>query len=171
LCPAPTFGFFSLSPFLSLHFPILQFLKPSFSLSLPAMDWDERVELRHEKITLEWVGQLRQSRPHIPAWISTFRDNQPCQILDDHHGSFNWSLSLRFNDGVEWLVRFPVPGRVMQVDEKTAREVEISRFIKRNTIIPIPTIHMWGLSKDNPLGLGPFIIMDFIHGASLGKIW
>ena len=31
--------------------------------------------------------------------------------------------------------------------------------------------HAWGPAASNPLGLGPFIIMDFIDGVSLGDIF
>ncbi|OBT94419.1 hypothetical protein VE01_07684 [Pseudogymnoascus verrucosus] len=44
------------------------------------------------------------------------------------------------------------------------------QFIKLETSIPIPLVIAWGTSDDNPLGLGTFIIMEFIEGESLGKI-
>jgi len=43
-------------------------------------------------------------------------------------------------------------------------------YVKSHTTIPVPAIHHWGLSKDNPLGLGAFIIMEFIAGMSLRNI-
>jgi hypothetical protein len=36
------------------------------------------------------------------------------------------------------------------------------RYVKANTTIPIPHIYHCGLAADNPLGLGPFIIMDYV---------
>jgi hypothetical protein len=77
---------------------------------------------------------------------------------------------VQFEDNVKWIVRFPVPGKVMHGDEKTQREVATMQFIKLETSIPIPLIIAWGTSDDNPLGLGAFIIMGFIEGVSLGKI-
>ncbi|OBT61997.1 hypothetical protein VE03_08291 [Pseudogymnoascus sp. 23342-1-I1] len=44
------------------------------------------------------------------------------------------------------------------------------QFIKLKTSIPIPLVIAWGTSDENPLGLGAFIIMDFIEGESLGRI-
>ncbi|OBT85240.1 hypothetical protein VE02_05213 [Pseudogymnoascus sp. 03VT05] len=44
------------------------------------------------------------------------------------------------------------------------------QFVKLETSIPIPLVIAWGKSDENPLGLGAFIIMEFIEGESLGKI-
>jgi hypothetical protein len=77
---------------------------------------------------------------------------------------------VQFKDYVKWIVRFAVPGKVMNGDEKTRREVATMQFIKLETSIPIPLVIAWGTSDDNPLGLGAFIIMEFIEGESLGKI-
>ena len=118
------------------------------------------------------MGKFREKREvALPRWISSFRNGYPCRILDNHFGSFNWSCSLSFDDGEEWLVRFAVPGKVMDGDAKVVREVATMQLIREKTNIPVPAIHGWGQSKDNSLGLGPFIIMNFIRGESLGKLW
>lgn len=62
------------------------------------------------------------------------------------------------------------PGKAMNGDEKVRNEVATMQFIKAETRIPIPSVKAWGMSEDNPLGLGAFIIMDFIDGEPLGKI-
>lgn len=33
----------------------------------------------------------------------------------------------------------------------------------RKTTIRIPEIYAWGLARDNPLGLGPFMLMNYIE--------
>ncbi|KAH7333324.1 hypothetical protein BKA65DRAFT_479871 [Rhexocercosporidium sp. MPI-PUGE-AT-0058] len=58
----------------------------------------------------------------------------------------------------------------MLADEKVAMEVETLSRIHEETDIPVPRTHGWGLAKHNPLGLGPFIVMDFIEGVSLESI-
>jgi hypothetical protein len=68
------------------------------------------------------------------------------------------------------MVRFSVPGRVVNGDEKVKREVATMRLIRRNTTVPVPSIIAWGLAAENPLELGPFIIADFIEGESLGDL-
>ena len=37
------------------------------------------------------------------------------------------------------------------------------KYVAANTTIPIPRIHHYGTAADNPTGLGPFIIMDYIE--------
>jgi hypothetical protein len=77
---------------------------------------------------------------------------------------------VQFEDNIKWIVRFAVPGKVMNGDEKIRSEVATMQFIKTETTIPIPLVIAWGTSDDNPLGLGAFILMEYIEGESLGKI-
>lgn len=49
-------------------------------------------------------------------------------------------------------------------------EIEVMSLIHEKTTIPVPHIKAWGLAASNPLGLGPFIIMDFIDGVSLNGL-
>ena len=135
------------------------------------MDWDERTEASHYAESLSWARKFNDVRgAGIAGWVSTFRHNLPCEIVSDHCGSFNWSCKVRFEDGTQWMVRFAVPGRVMKGDEKVSHEVATMQFVKEQTNIPVPSIIAWGLSHENPLGLGPFIIMEFIEGEPLNTI-
>ncbi|KAF1916447.1 hypothetical protein BDU57DRAFT_556679 [Ampelomyces quisqualis] len=135
------------------------------------MDFDRCVETCNMERALEWGAAFDKERnTTLPRWLSGYRNCQPCEVLTTYHGSFNWSCSVRFKDGITWLVRFAVPGKVMDGDAKVAREVATMYYVKSHTTIPVPAIHHWGLSKDNPLGLGAFIIMDFIAGMSLRNI-
>lgn len=68
------------------------------------------------------------------------------------------------------MVRFTVPGKIMDKDEKVHWEVITIQFIKAKTKIPVPSIITWGCSADNPLGLGPYIIMEYIDGQPLDEI-
>ncbi|KAK3365064.1 hypothetical protein B0T24DRAFT_652230 [Lasiosphaeria ovina] len=49
-------------------------------------------------------------------------------------------------------------------------EVKALSFIREGTSIPVPNVQAWGPAASNPLGLGPFIIRDFIDGVSLSDI-
>ncbi|KAF2460783.1 hypothetical protein BDY21DRAFT_413054 [Lineolata rhizophorae] len=116
------------------------------------MDFDRRVDMCNMDRALKWGAAFDKERnTTLLRWLSSYRNGQLCEVLTTYHGSFNWSCSVRFKDGITWLVRFAVPG-------------------KSHTTIPVPAIHHWGLSEDNPSGLGPFIIMDFIAGMSLRDI-
>lgn len=135
------------------------------------MDWDERAENSHRSDSLAWSGKFNEARGGpFSTWLSTFRNGLPCEVVGDVCGSFNWCCKVQFEDNIKWIVRFAVPGKVMNGDEKIRREVATMQFIKTETTIPIPLVIAWGTSDDNSLGLGAFIIMEFIEGESLGKI-
>ena len=135
------------------------------------MDWDERAQKAHDDESLAWAHTFNGTPPSdIAKWISTFRNGYTSEFVCNMCGSFNWSCRIRFNDGLQWVVRFAVPGKVMNGDEKMRREVITMQFIKTKTTIPVPSVIAWGCTSDNPLGLGPYIIMDFIEGQHLDQI-
>jgi hypothetical protein len=156
-------------PLPDIHFSSADTLIPLLHTLI--MDFDRRVDTCNMDRALEWGAVFDKKRnTTLPQWLSGYRNRQPCEVLKTYHGSFNWSCSVRFNDGITWLVRFAVPGKVMDGDAKVAREVATMYYVKSHTTIPVPTVHHWGISKDNPSGLGAFIIMDFIAGMSLRDI-
>jgi hypothetical protein len=139
------------------------------------MDINQRIELIHEVESKLWVDKVNQRRTKLlPEWVSTFHpDRLRCQIEGDFlHGAYNVGQKATFSDGTAWLVRFPRVGNVCgdYADEKVAMEVEVMSLIHEKTTIPVPHIKAWGLAASNPLGLGPFIIMDFIDGVSLNGL-
>lgn len=101
------------------------------------MEWDERAELAHDTLCDEWFSKFRAQRgPIIANWVSSFRSGHPSAIVEDHCGSFNWSCRVRFKDSVEWLVRFAVPRRVMDGDEKLHREVAVMCLVREKNKDP-----------------------------------
>ncbi|OAA53512.1 Protein kinase-like domain protein [Niveomyces insectorum RCEF 264] len=122
-----------------------------------------------------WLSLVVQKRPDLLDWASSLHP----QTLACHfeggflHGSYNLGQKVMFSDGTtQWLVRFPLQGHVCPqfADEKVAMEVETMRLIRERTTVPVPDIKHWGLAADNPLGLGPFIIMDFVPGVPLESV-
>jgi hypothetical protein len=139
------------------------------------MDVNRCIELIHGVESTLWVEKVNQTRTKLlPEWISTFHpDRLCCQIEGGFlHGAYNVGQKVTFSDGTAWLVRFPLVGNVYgeYADEKVAMEVEVMSLIGEKTTIPVPQIKAWGLAASNPLGLGPFIIMDFIEGMSLNGL-
>lgn len=135
------------------------------------MDWDESAEYCYYNESPSWARRFNTSRGRaIAFWVSTFRNNQPSEVIGDNCRSFNWSCRIKFDDGVQWMAQFAVSGRVMDGDAKTWHEAATMRFVKEKTNIPVPSVIAWGLSHDNPLGLGAFIIMDFMEGEPLNVI-
>lgn len=99
-------------------------------------------------------------------WVATLHpDKVPCQLDGGFlNGSYNVCQKFLFEDGTTLLLRFP---RVKSIspnyaDEKVAMEVEALSIIRERTTIPVPKITAWGLADANPLGLGLFILMEFI---------
>lgn len=78
---------------------------------------------------------------------------------------------LHFCDGTTWLLRMPIVGNVCDdyADEKVAVEVEVLSLL-RDRNIPVPSVITWGLRAANPLGLGPYIVMEFIQGVSISTL-
>lgn len=87
-------------------------------------------------------------------------------------GSFNLSLKVKREDNDECvIIRFPYQGRVYEPwrEEKVKNEVMAMTYIRERTGIPVPRIRCWGLTRESPEQLGPFIIMDLMEGQSLGR--
>ncbi|RMZ74901.1 hypothetical protein DV738_g5683, partial [Chaetothyriales sp. CBS 135597] len=70
---------------------------------------------------------------------------------------------MKFKDGGSAIIRFPKPGATMFPEEQMRDEFEIIRYIHQHTSIPAPEVLHWGTSEENPLGLGPFMIMEYIE--------
>ncbi|KAK8135220.1 phosphotransferase family protein [Apiospora sp. TS-2023a] len=56
----------------------------------------------------------------------------------------------------------PIPGVIPFPEEKTRYEVATMRYVAAHTTTPVPHIYHHGTAAENPSGLGPFIIMDYI---------
>ncbi|KAL1871110.1 hypothetical protein Daus18300_004855 [Diaporthe australafricana] len=78
------------------------------------------------------------------------------------HGSFNLNWRFGFETGSA-MFHVPFPGSTKFFDEKIRAEVATMKMIEERTIIPVPHIYHWDYAADNPTGLGPFIIMDYIE--------
>lgn len=44
------------------------------------------------------------------------------------------------------------------------------KYIAANTQIPVPRVIAYGAAEDNPIGLGPFIIMSWVEGKQMSEI-
>jgi hypothetical protein len=48
-------------------------------------------------------------------------------------------------------------------EEKIRYEAETMRYVAAHTTIPVPRVYRYGTAAENPTGLGPFIIMDWVE--------
>ncbi|KAF2459438.1 hypothetical protein BDY21DRAFT_338253 [Lineolata rhizophorae] len=134
------------------------------------------VDLRHQIQAQLWVDKLNKAheRGQLCPWVSTFHPKRLACRLEGtfYHGSFNAGVKMAFSDGTAWMVRFPRVGKVHNeyAEEKVAMDVRAISLIRERTTIPVPEIQAWGYSADNLLGLGPFIMMDFVNGVCLNDL-
>jgi hypothetical protein len=143
------------------------------------MNFDERYDILHEIQKDRWVSEVAamRERGELARWVSTYHGHRLSCATDGTvkfiNGGYNLSQKLTFTNGDVWLVRFAQKGVVWDdlADEKVAMEVEALMRIRQETDVPVPKVHGWGTAANNPLGLGPFIIMDFIGGVSLESLW
>ena len=140
------------------------------------MDTNALMDIIHEVQGQLWVDKVNETHltGRLCQWVSTFHPGKlPC-VLDGtfHHGAFNAGMKMVFSDSTAWMVRFPRVGMVSDdyIDEKVAMEVTALSFIRNRTTIPVPRVQAWGPAASNSLGLGPFIMMDFINGVSLSDL-
>ncbi|KAF2428670.1 phosphotransferase enzyme family protein [Tothia fuscella] len=134
--------------------------------------YDEIAEKGGDDEWCKWKENVLNSKDEIAHFVARYRPgSQDPEVIDWMEGSFNLCLRVMFSDGdPDAIIRFPGLGHSAFRDEKTLNEVEIINFIQENTIIPVPRLLGWGLTKDSPHQFGPFIISEFVHGVSLSSI-
>ncbi|TPX14899.1 uncharacterized protein E0L32_005008 [Thyridium curvatum] len=95
-----------------------------------------------------------------------------CQLGIGSTSSKTCLQEVTFCDGIKWLVRLPLAGHVSPdyADEKLLWKSKPCHSSARTLPFLFPEIKYWGLAAANPLGLGPYIILDFIEGVPLDSI-
>ncbi|THW50972.1 hypothetical protein D6D21_01689 [Aureobasidium pullulans] len=142
------------------------------------MDRNEICDLEDRVARWEWVVKYTEiRRTKLCKWVSNFHPGQLKCRTDgpdasfDKRGSYNIVCKVIFDKtGEVWAVRFPQLGKGLISDEKVMSEVAAIETVRKHTDIPMPEIIRWGLSADNDLGLGPFIISTWLDGISLGDV-
>lgn len=118
-----------------------------------------------------WDGDEFDPKRIFTSLASKYRHGQPCTPGKLFFGSFHICVRVVFDDGVDWIVRVPLPYRLLQRDTHTEREVAILLLLRDQTSIPVPQIIAYGIGDNQHPDLGPFIIMTFIHGIPLTDWW
>ena len=69
-------------------------------------------------------------------------------------GSFNWTILLLFNDGVEWILRSPRKDGAIMSDETNlsllASEAATLKYIKAKSTIPVPEVYAYRQALPSP---------------------
>lgn len=130
------------------------------------MHFDDVAWERSEDISDNWVDGIFAEESTLRAighFIVKHRRGVPVELGDPKTGYFNILFRMKFQDGGSAIIRFPKPGATMFPEEKVRNEVAAIRYIQDHTSIPVPFILHWGTKEESPLGLGPFIIMEYIN--------
>lgn len=140
------------------------------------MDYHKPLDLLHMAEEADWVNKVNMARVdgRICNWATGYHPQKlPCQLVGGFlNGSYNLGQKIAFDDGATWFLRLPRVSSISPefADEKVAMEVEALHLVLEKTSIPVPEIYAWGLARENQLGLGPFILMEFIDGVCLNDI-
>lgn len=139
------------------------------------MDVDQIHLTQQDEITRKWLVVINGIGHNVTKLASMFNDNKPCYPFSIAGGSFNYCIAVEFEDGQEdrtrWMIRLPIPGRVMDPETKIKHEVATMRFLYEKTDIPVPKIIAYGTTKENYFfGVGPFIIMEYVEGKPLSEV-
>ncbi|UNI23869.1 hypothetical protein JDV02_009662 [Purpureocillium takamizusanense] len=112
-----------------------------------------------------WERALHNAETYraIGILILKYRPGDPLELHRPIRGGYNIIFRLQYKDGSSAVMRIPHKGAVKFPDEKVGYEVATMRYVAANTTIPVPHIYHHGTGAENPTGLGPFIIMDYIE--------
>lgn len=141
------------------------------------MDYNKPLDLVHAAKETVWVKKVNAARVdgRICSWASPLHPEKlPCRLDGGFlNGSYNVGQRIVFDDETTWFLRLPRASSISPeyANEKVAMEVEALFLIHEKTTILVPKIHAWGLAEENQLGLGPFILMDFIKGVCLNDVF
>ncbi|KAF1912802.1 phosphotransferase enzyme family protein-like protein [Ampelomyces quisqualis] len=133
--------------------------------------FDELAEKLGDDQWDEWKAKVLDAKEEIAAFVASRRPGRGAEVLDWFQGSFNFCLQIMYNDGTpDVIIRFPGPGHTTFRDEKIQNEVQVIQFLQDKTSIPVPRLFSWGLTKDSPRNLGPFMISEFVEGVHLSDV-
>lgn len=131
------------------------------------MLFDHLAEEEQEKNFNLWVQALLQRSPeHLAMRLAaTHWAGKPTAACLWNNGSFNICYRVRYEDGLDAIVRFAALGRTIHRQEKVDNEVAIMKYLRRNTSIKVPDV--LGVGR---CWAGPYIVMSFIEGKSLATL-
>ncbi|KND87319.1 hypothetical protein TOPH_08058 [Tolypocladium ophioglossoides CBS 100239] len=95
--------------------------------------------------------------------ILKYRPGEAVELHKQIKGGYNIFYRLEYKDGSSAAMRIPCKGVVRFPDEKVSYEVATMRCVAAKTTIPVPKVYYYGTRAENPAGLGPFIIIDYIE--------
>ena len=128
--------------------------------------------MENEERLQEWWegfydGENFDPENKFTSLASRYRDGQQCTSGKIFFGSFHVCVRIVFEDGLDWIVRLPLPYRLLEPNSHTEKEVTVLRFLRQKTEIPVPDVIGYGYGASACSKLGPYIITKFLHGIPL----
>jgi len=117
-----------------------------------------------------WFSKYKVTQEDIIHFVAhTLKMTTPGKLQSYHHTAHNISLTISFRDGRIAIIRFPKPGKIASIfmEEKVRNEVQVLDFLREKTTIPVPRVYSWGMTKDSPRNIGPFVILEHVEGETL----
>ncbi|TQN74727.1 Altered inheritance of mitochondria protein 9 [Colletotrichum shisoi] len=120
---------------------------------------------RSDEVFDEWEATLHNKAMYhaIGTFILKHRPGEAVELHKPIMGGYNIFYRLEYKDGSSAALRVPSKGIVQFPEEKVRYEVATMRYVAAHTTIPVPRVYHYGTAAENPTGLGPFIIMDFVN--------
>jgi aminoglycoside phosphotransferase (APT) family kinase protein len=129
------------------------------------MDFDNLAKAQSDRIFQVWIQNLLRNSPEDLAGKLASRHcpGTPVTASRLSNGAFNVCYRVTYENGHRVLVRFTALGRVIARNEKVQDEVAIMNYVAEHTTIPVPKVLGHGKCV-----VGPYIVMSFIEGNTLG---
>lgn len=131
------------------------------------MDFDHIAEKKQEQKATVWLN----------LWSNRSPERLSMQLAEKHRpgktesaclwrsGAFNICYRVRYDDGLDVIVRFASLGRAILRREKVQNEVATMKYIRHTTSITVPEVFGSGICW-----AGPYIVMSFLEGVPLSQI-
>ncbi|OBT57307.1 hypothetical protein VE04_01731 [Pseudogymnoascus sp. 24MN13] len=129
------------------------------------MDKDDIVWDKLEDDLEKWELSVNKAVIYrgVAALILKYRPGEAVELHMPIKGGYNAFYRLEYKDGSSAGMRIPCKGIVKFPEEKIRYEVATMKYVAANTTIPVPKIYGWGTAEENPTGLGPFMIIEYIE--------
>lgn len=135
--------------------------------------FDELAETDGDNEFRTWVSKLIDAKHDIATFVTQrLQSNIPGEFDGYLKGSFNLSRVIKLGDDRKAVIRFPKPGHTATTlrEEKVRNEVLFLDYLREKTKIPVPLVLDWGVTDESPCQLGPFLIMNYVHGTTLSTL-
>ncbi|KAK3315733.1 phosphotransferase family protein [Apodospora peruviana] len=139
---------------------------------LLCMERDDLVLQERNTAAEKWLQTARSKQVYsaVRDLVLEHKHGQPKRVYPVVKGGYNIVYRVEYMDGTSVVMRVPIKGLVPFPDEKVRYEVATIRYVAANTTIPVPRVYGHGNAAENPTGLGPFIIMDWIeHDTNMSR--